>query len=113
MSATTDRSSTLSARRARTKGGRMVAGLLIAVALAGCAGSVAPPVVVAAMPAEARAGLRVARVMTEVGQGVAVGAGVAERITQFVLADLQTEVPGLLEPGAARGKTVRIVLHAV
>ena len=96
--------------RGATRGLRLVAGILIVAGLAGCAGSVAPPVVVASLPAEQRASLRLAGVTTEGGQGVAISPVDTSRITQLVVADIQALAPGVMDRAAAQGKTMRIVI---
>lgn len=89
---------------------RLLAGLLLVVGLAGCAGSVAPPVVVTALSGEQRVNLHIADVRTEVGQGVAMTAVDTARITQLVLEDIQALVPGMVDTTAAGRKSVRILI---
>ena len=89
---------------------RLVATAFVLVGLAGCAGSVAPPTVVTALPDVQRSGLHLAGVTTQAGQGVAVRAGETDRISQLVVADIQALAPGMVDPAAARARALRIVI---
>ena len=89
---------------------RGVAGLLVLAALAGCAGSVAPPTIVTALPAEQRLNLHLAGVTTGKAAGVALTDADTTRITQLVLADIQAQSPGLIDPAAAQARALRITI---
>lgn len=96
--------------RWRRQGLRLIAGVLVAAGLAGCAGSVALPTVVTALPADQRASLHLAGVTTEAAMGVVVPAIDTNRITQYVIASIQEAAPGLIDPAAPQKKAMRIVI---
>lgn len=104
------RSADVTGPRRAAPGLRLLAGVMIAAGLAGCAGSVAAPEVVRALPADQRANLRLGRVTTEAAQGVAISSADTDRITQLVTAGIQAVAPGVLDGAAAQGKTMRIVI---
>ncbi len=101
-------------RAAPVRGGaqalRFLAGALIVAGLAGCAGSTAAPTVVTSLSAGQRAGLHLSGVTTVGAQGVPISATDTNRITQLVIADIQSTAPGVMDGAAAGAKTMRIVV---
>jgi hypothetical protein len=89
---------------------RTIAAAVVVVGLAGCAGSVAPPIVTMALPKEARANLHLDTVSTEAAAGVALTAEDTNRISQLVLADIKATAPNMLDPSASQAKSVRVVI---
>lgn len=84
---------------------------MLAISLAGCAGSVAEPTAVQALTTDQKAALRLSDVTADADKGVPVSDGDMGLICQKVRAEIEAQSPGIFADRAHAGSAMRLNIH--